>query len=73
MATNVLYVVLTAFTYMGEHVAKGATLALTAAQVTAIGASKLRAVNSSVNTNGSQTSSPTHDTLGEHAGVSNSS
>ena len=73
MATNALYLVLVPITYMGVRVGKGATLALTAAQVTSIGAANLRAVNNPVATNGAHAASETHDTQGEATGVSNSS
>ncbi len=49
------------YTSPGYTVGKGQVLELTAAQVTAIGSSNLRAV----------TSSTAHDQLGESAGVSN--
>jgi hypothetical protein len=52
---------------------KGTTAYLTAAQVTAVGAGNVRAVNNPLNTNGSHAASETHDTLGEASGVSNSS
>lgn len=52
---------------------KGAMVYLTATQVTAIGASNLRTVNNPTAPNGAQSASHTHDTLGEAAGVSNSS
>lgn len=73
MAVNALYLTLNAITFMGVRVGKGASIALTPAQVTAIGASNLRAVNSSTNANGSHPASETHDTQGEATSVSNSS
>jgi hypothetical protein len=73
MAANALYLTMAPITYMGVRVPKGATIALTAAQVTSIGAANLRAVNNPVNTNGSHAASETHDTQGEAVGVSNSS
>lgn len=73
MAANALYVTMVQFTFMGERIAKGTTIALTPAQVTAIGAANLRAVNNPVNVNGTHAASETHDTLGEAVGVSNSS
>lgn len=51
---------------------KGTTAYLTAAQVTAVGAANLRAVNNPIGVNGSHAASETHDTLGEASGVSNS-
>jgi hypothetical protein len=73
MAANALYLTVNAITFMGVRVGKGASLALTPAQVTSIGAANLRAVNNPVNTNGSHPASETHDTLGEATSVSNSS
>lgn len=70
---NAVYLTTAAVTYMGIRLHKGLTLALTPAQVTAIGPSNLRAVNNPANTNGSHPASETHDTLGEAAGTSNSS
>lgn len=67
------YKVQVPITYMGEKVSKGQVIDLTPAQVTGIGAGNLRASNNPVNTDGTQVASPTHDTLGEATGVSNSS
>ena len=50
---------------------KGAVAHLTAAQVTAVGASNLRTINNPLNVNGSHPASETHDTLGEASGASN--
>lgn len=50
---------------------KGVTVYLTAAQVTAVGAANVRAINAPLNPNGSNPASGTHDTLGEASGVSN--
>jgi hypothetical protein len=73
VAANALYITEAAITYMGVRVPKGTTIALTASQVSAIGASNLRAVSAPVGVNGTAPASATHDTLGEAAGVSNSS
>jgi hypothetical protein len=73
MAANALYVLLAPVTYMGVKITKGTTLALTAAQVTAIGAGNLRAVNNPLPVTGTHPASETHDTLGESVCVSNSS
>jgi hypothetical protein len=51
---------------------KGVVVHLTAAQVTSVGASNLRAINNPVGVNGSHPASETHDTLGEASGASNS-
>jgi hypothetical protein len=84
MAASVLYVLTNSVTFMGVTLHKGITLALTAAQVTLIGAGNLRPVNApaistqttttsgGTSTVATQAASPTHDTLGKHAGVSNS-
>lgn len=52
---------------------KGITVDLTSAQVSTLGASNFRLANNPLNTFGTQVSSPTHDTVGEASGVSNSS
>jgi hypothetical protein len=80
------YIITVPGTYAGTRWEKGAVAELTAAQVSAIGASNLRALNNPVQggpvsvtyigataTFGTETASPTHDLLGMAAGVSNSS
>lgn len=71
--TTTLYLVLNTVRIGALEYRKGSTAYLTATQVTAVGASNLRAVNNPLNVNGTAPSSPTHDTTGEAAGVSNSS
>lgn len=84
MAVNVLYVVTAAYVNytppgysFSVRVKKGDVLALTAAEVTSIGAGNLRALNVPGNTTSVigpvVAASPTHDSLGEASGVSNSS
>ena len=70
MAANALYIVEVAGTYGGVRYEKGHTVALTSAQVTAIGAANLRVVSAPAY---AMSAAQTHDTLGEAAGVSNSS
>jgi hypothetical protein len=81
------YIITVPGTYAGTRWEKGAVAELTAAQVTAIGASNLRALNNPVQggpvtvayiggaqaTFGTPAGSPTHDLSGEACGVSNSS
>lgn len=57
----------------GVEYRKGNVAELTSAQVTALGATNFRLVSTSVLAGGAAPSSPTHDTLGEASGVSNSS
>lgn len=71
--TTTLFLVLNTVRIGPVEYKKGATVYLTPTQVTAIGASNLRAVNNPTAVNGAQSASQTHDTLGEAAGVSNSS
>jgi len=75
MTANALYIVETTVTVAGVRYQKGQTVALTAAQVTAIGAANLRAVVQNIVAPAvpAMSASQTHDTLGEAAGVSNSS
>jgi hypothetical protein len=61
------------FKSSGLEYRKGTIVELTPAQVTALGASNFRAVVNPIGANGTNPSTPTHDTLGEASGVSNSS
>jgi hypothetical protein len=54
-----------------EEYRKGNVAHMTAAQVTAVGAGNVRALNNPIGTNGSHAASETHDTLGEASSVSN--
>jgi hypothetical protein len=79
------YIVETTVTVGGFTYQKGMTAELSSAQVSAIGASNLRAANNpggtqtvsyaggATSSSGIQVASQTHDTAGEAAGASNSS
>lgn len=70
--TTTLYLIINTVRIPPLEYRKGTTAYLTAAQVTAVGASNVRAVNNPIGVNGSHAASETHDTLGEASGVSNS-
>jgi hypothetical protein len=66
------YIIQSPVTVSGVRYERGAVAELTPAQVTAIGAGNLRALSSPLSPSGAAPGTPTHDTSGEAAGVSNS-